>query len=158
MPDDPFYAALIWGAGGSIICAVAGGLLTKLTPWYFNLKKPKWKPPDFAFGPIWTVIFILLTMAIAYGWAAASDAQRPFIFWTLIVNGILNMAWSALFFTLKRPDWAMIEVVLFWLSIVAVIYALGSASTFAAILVLPYLAWVTAASVLNYQIIQLNRA
>jgi translocator protein len=158
MPDDPFYRALIWGGAGCLVAAVAGGLLTRLTPWYFNLKKPSWKPPDWAFGPIWTTIFILVALAIAYAWQAAGDAQKPAIIAALAANLALNVAWSAVFFTLKRPDLAMAELVLFWLSIVALIYVLGSVSPLAGVLLLPYLIWVTTAGFLNYSIIQLNRA
>lgn len=158
MPDDPFYQALIWGGAACLVAAVAGGLLTRLTPWYFNLRKPSWKPPDWAFGPIWTAIFILITLAVAYAWDAAGPEWRPRILIALAVNLVLNMAWSAFFFTMQRPDLAMIELVAFWISIVALIYVLGMASALAAALLIPYLVWVTAAGRLNYDIIRLNRA
>jgi translocator protein len=158
MPDNPFYAALIWAAGGCFIVALAGGLATRMSPWYYALKQPSWKPPDWAFGPIWTTIFALGAVAIAYAWTAAGETQRTAILTVLIVNGLLNIAWSPLFFLLKRPRWAMIELVLFWLSIVGLIFVLGSASSMAALLLLPYLAWVTTAGLLNYRIIRLNPA
>jgi translocator protein len=158
IPDDPFYAALLWGGIACVLAAVAGGLLTRLTPWYFNLRKPSWKPPDWAFGPIWTGIFILIALAIAFAWAAASPEWQPRILIALAVNLVLNISWSAFFFTMQRPDLAMIELVAFWISIVALIYVFAQASALAAILLLPYLAWVTAAGFLNYRILELNRA
>ncbi len=158
MPDDPFYQALLWGGIGCVIVAIAGGVLTRMSDWYYNLRKPSWKPPDWAFGPIWTTVFTCIAFAIAYAWAAASGSHRSLIIVALVVNGILNIGWSPIFFLLKRPDLAMIELLLFWLSIVALIVVLGSASSTAALLLLPYIAWVTTAGFLNYRIITLNRA
>jgi translocator protein len=158
LPSDPFYAALLWGGIGCIVVAVAGGLLTRMSDWYYNLRKPSWKPPDWAFGPIWTVVFTCIAFATAYAWAAASEPQRPMIVAALLVNGILNMAWSPLFFMMKRPDLAMIELMFFWLSIVVLIVVFGAVSSTAALLLLPYIAWVTTAGFLNYRIIRLNRA
>jgi translocator protein len=147
--------------GGSMFClvlAVAGGLLTKLTPWYDALLKPSWKPPDWSFGPIWLVVFSLLAGAIGHAWSGADAAQKSLMLWVLAINGILNIAWSGIFFVMKNPPLAFAELVAFWLSIVAVIYVLGNISSIAGLLLLPYLAWVTAAGLLNYQIVRLNRA
>jgi translocator protein len=157
MPTNPFYIALIAGTAFCIVLAVAGGLLTQLSPWYYSLKQPKWKPPDWAFGPVWTSIFVCLTIAIAYAWDAANQEQRSMILWSLGVNGVLNIAWSALFFTLKKPALAFMELIFFWFSILAVIFVFGGASRFAGYLVLPYIIWVTTAGVLNFQIVRLNR-
>jgi translocator protein len=155
---SPFTQVLLVGAAFCIVLAVAGGLLTKLTPWYDALRKPTWKPPDWSFGPIWTIVFGLLTLAIAYAWTSADAGQRTMMVWVLAINGILNIAWSGIFFVMKNPSLAFAELVAFWLSIVAVIYVLGSISTTAGLLLIPYLAWVTAAGLLNFQIIRLNRA
>jgi translocator protein len=140
------------------VLAVAGGLLTRLTPWYDALRKPSWKPPDWSFGPIWTIVFGLMTFAIAYAWTAGDASQRRLMILVLAINGILNIAWSGIFFVMKNPSLAFAELVAFWLSIVAVIIVMGSISTTAGVLLIPYLAWVTAAGLLNYQIVRLNRA
>jgi translocator protein len=157
IPSNPFYAALLAGTAFCVVLAVAGGLLTQLSPWYYSLKQPRWKPPDWAFGPVWTTIFICLTVAIAYAWEAANSEQRSMILWSLGINGILNVAWSALFFTLKKPALAFAELILFWFSILGVIWVLGNASYLAGYLALPYIVWVTTAGVLNFQIVRLNR-
>ena len=158
MPETPFYQALLAGAAFCVVLAVAGGLLTKLTPWYDALRKPSWKPPDWAFGPIWTLVFICLTLAIAYAWEAASAGQRVTMLWALGINGALNIAWSGIFFVMKNPPLAFAELVVFWLSIAALVLVFGNMSRTAGLLLLPYILWVTAAGVLNLQIVRLNRA
>ena len=154
---SPFWAALAGGAAFCVVLAVAGGLLTRLTSWYHDLRKPAWKPPDWAFGPIWTVVFGFLSTAIAYAWTAEGSDHRTILV-ALAINGVLNMAWSGIFFTLQNPTAALVELFAFWLSILAVIWVFSAASSTAALLTLPYIAWVTAAGVLNFQIIRLNPA
>jgi len=142
-------AVLAMGAGG--------GLLTDLGPWYQSLVQPEWKPPDIAFGPVWTTIFVLAAIGGVLAWSAAeSIADRRLILTLFGVNAVLNLGWSALFFQLKRPDWALAELVLLWLSILALIVGLKRLSLAASLLVVPYLAWVTFAGVLNYAIVRLN--
>lgn len=158
IPETAFGQALFAGAIFCIVLAVAGGLLTKLTPWYHALRQPAWKPPDWAFGPIWTLVFICLTFAIAYAWEAATASQRVMMIWALGVNGVLNVVWSGIFFVMKNPTLAFVELVVFWLSILALIYVFGSVSSKAALFLLPYIFWVTTAGVLNFTIVRLNRA
>jgi translocator protein len=141
----------------AIACAVAGAVLTEIGPWYDGLKKPSWKPPDWAFGPVWTTIFVLTVIATALAWVAAAETgARPLIFWALAINTILNIAWSGIFFKMRRPDWALREVVLLWFSVLSLVLVLGSASLWAGILLLPYLLWVSTASYLNLRIVQMN--
>jgi tryptophan-rich sensory protein len=152
----------LWTLGGSalaaVIVAVAGGVLTETGQWYASLKKPSWKPPDWAFGPVWTVILILAAISAALAWEAGEGAgARSAILAVLIINSILNIAWSGIFFKMRRPDWALIEVAMLWLSILALILVLGSYSTAAGLLMVPYLIWVSIASFLNYRIVQMNK-
>ncbi|MFT3670527.1 TspO/MBR family protein [Aestuariivirga sp.] len=157
IPQDPFYAGLLGGALFCVVLAIAGGVLTRIGDWYHALRKPAWKPPDWAFGPIWTIVFFCLTFAIAHSWAAASLTQRPLLLVALAANGLLNIAWSGIFFMMRNPPLAFIELVIFWVSIVTVILVMSGISRTAVLLTLPYLAWVTTAGVLNYQIVRLNR-
>jgi tryptophan-rich sensory protein len=139
------------------VCAVAGGLLTEIGPWYESLRFPRLRPPNWVFGPAWTVIFLLIAASGVIAWEAASgSAQRILLITLFIINGALNVLWSPLFFKLRRPDWAFYELIPFWLSIVVLVVTLFQISTLAGALILPYLAWVTFAGWLNLRIVQLN--
>lgn len=141
----------------SFATAGVGGGLTDLGPWYFALQHPDWKPPDAAFGVIWTTVFTLCAFSAWLAWRAADTAaQRRRIGWLFGVNAILNIAWSALYFALQRPDWALFEVGFLWLSIVALIVGLWPLSHWASLLLVPYFVWVSIASVLNWQTVVLN--
>ena len=108
---------------------------------------------------MWTVILVLAAISAALAWDAAERhgcADRPCSpCWSS--TRILNIAWSGIFFKMKRPDWALIEVAMLWLSIVALIVVLGAHSTTAGLLMVPYLVWVSIASFLNYRIVQMNK-
>lgn len=145
--------AVIWISAVSVI----GQNLTDLGPWYQALKQPPWKPPDWSFGVIWTSVFVLIVVGGVLAWRKTlHPAQRVQIVALLAINSMLHMLWSLLFFTVKRPDWAMIELIFLWLSIAALILTFWKISRLAAILLLPYIGWVTIAGFLNYANVQLN--
>jgi translocator protein len=158
IPTSPFYQALVGGVLFCTMLAALGGWFTILSPWYYALRQPRWKPRDWAFGPVWTGIFICLSLAIAYAWDASNPAHRFSIMFAVGMNGALNMLWSLIFFAWRQPLLALVEVVFFWISIVALIYVLGSASKSATLLLMPYIIWVSIAAVLNYEIVRLNQA
>ena len=147
---------ILVAAGVAFVVALAGGLLTTTGPWYHALRRPAWKPPDWAFGPVWATIFTLTTVSAVMAWADATSSQRAALVAAYAVNAVLNIAWSGLFFRLRRPDWALVEVVFLWLSIAALILVTARISGIAALLLLPYLAWVAVAAVLNRAIVRLN--
>ena len=141
----------------SYTTAGIGGALTDLGPWYYSLRQPDWKPPDAAFGVIWTTIFTLCAISGWLAWQAANTrVLRLRVAILFGINAVLNMVWSALYFKLQRPDWAMVEVVCLWLSIGALIVGLWRLSRLASGLLIPYWVWVSVASVLNLQTIYLN--
>lgn len=148
---------IIVAALAAIFVATLGATMTELGPWYFALRQPAWKPPDALFGPIWTVMFALIALSGATAWRAAPDAAaREWLVAAFVANGFLNVAWSLLFFRLKRPDWALAEVVLLWLSIVVMIALARRHAPRAALMLVPYLVWVTLAAALNYEVVRLN--
>ena len=151
------WGPVLVAALAATLVAVVGGLLTELGPWYRGLVKPCWQPPDWLFGPAWTIIFTLTATAGVRTWAAAPDAgARRRIIMLFAVNGVLNAAWSLLFFRLQRPDWALAEVVVLWLSILSLVIVAGRYSRLSGWLLLPYLAWVSFAGVLNATVVRLN--
>ncbi len=141
----------------AILVGTTGGLLTDIGPWYRALAKPSWQPPDWLFGPVWTLIFTLTAIAFVVAWnGAATDRQRHQLARVFLANAVLNVVWSALFFALQRPGFALAEIVVLWLSIALMIAAAARASRPAGLLLVPYLAWVTFAAVLNAAIVRLN--
>ena len=152
MPTD------VWVAGGIALAqGIVGGALTWIGPWYKNLRKPSFQPPDWAFGPAWTTILALAAWASVVAWRAAdTSAERGDVLILFAVNGIFFLFWSPLFFFVKRPDWALVEVVFLWASVLALVIGLWPIAPLASLLVVPYLAWVTFASVLNRAIVRLN--
>lgn len=124
--------------------------------WYEGLAKPSWRPPNWLFGPAWTVLYI--TSAVA-GWMVWRKAGFAGAGPALAIYGgqlLLNAAWSGLFFGLRRMDIAFYEVLLLWLSIAATIIAFRAIDPDAALLLVPYLGWVTFASILNFTIWRMN--
>jgi translocator protein len=144
-------------AAAALAVALLGALMTDLGPWYAGLKQPAWKPPDAAFGPIWTTIFALAAAAGVIGWRRAPSRQhRERLLALFAANGFLNLLWSLLYFRLHRPDWSLVEVLLLWLSVLALIVQLARFARPAAWLLVPYLVWVAIAALLNWQTVQLN--
>lgn len=149
--------ALIVSIAVALFLGIAGGLLTEIGPWYRNLRRPRLNPPDWLFGPAWTIILGLATWSAAIAWEAAGSADEQRLVLLLFgANAVLHLLWSPLFFKLKRPDWALIEVLFLWASLVALVVGLAPISSKASMLIWPYLAWVTFASWLNWQIVRLN--
>lgn len=143
--------------GGVIFVAMAGGLLTEIGPWYYALRQPAWKPPDWAFGPAWTVIFGLIAYGSVMAWKAAPDSfDKTLLIAALLANGLLNIAWSFFFFSLRRPDWALVEIVFLWVSVALLIVLFSRHSGTASWLLAPYLVWVTFAASVNYGVVRLN--
>ena len=151
------WKPVLIAAAAAVLVAVLGALMTDLGTWYANLKQPPWKPPDWAFGPIWTTIFALAAAAGVIGWRRApTRAARDGLLALFAANGFFNVLWSLLYFRLHRPDWALYEVPLLWLSVLALIVLLARFAQSAAWLLAPYLAWVAIAATLNWQTVALN--
>ncbi len=145
-------------ATAAAICVAAlGATVTDLGPWYQALEKPGWNPPDVVFPIGWTLIYALITIAGITAWRAApTAAAAEWVLGLFALNGFLNISWSLIFFRLQRPDWALFELGLLWLSILAMIIVCGRFSKGAAALLVPYLVWVSFAGALNWAVVQLN--
>lgn len=150
----PIIFAVAW----AVLLGLGGGLLTTIGDWYRNLAKPSWQPPDWLFGPAWTIILGLAAWAFVLCWDAAEAAGQGWFLITLFcVNAVFHALWSPIFFTMRRPDWALIEVPFLWLSVLALSVFLREWSVLASWLIVPYLVWVSFAAVLNWKIVQLNK-
>ena len=142
VPRSSFWKRVLVAASVAIFIAVLGGTLTETGPWYQNLRKPSWQPPDWLFGPAWTVIFALATASAVHAWRNADNrSQRE---------------WVIALFALKRPDWALIEVGFLWLSILLPIIVFWRFAKPASLYLLPYLLWVSFAAFLNLTVVRLN--
>jgi benzodiazapine receptor len=151
------WRAILVAAAAGIVVAGTGMTLTDPGPWYQGLREPSWKPPDAAFGVIWTTIFALAAAAGVVAWRRArTPSGRQWILALFAINGFLNVLWSLIFFKLRRPDYAMVEVAFLWASILSLIIALYRRSVLASGLLVPYLVWVSIAAVLNYEVVVLN--
>ena len=151
------WRPVLAAAAAAMFVAGLGALTTELGPWYYRLHKPAWQPPDWLFGPVWTAIFSLAALAgILYWNDRTLRNDRLQIVAAFALNAFLNTLWSLLFFRLKRPDWALLEVGFLWLSVAFLIVLLARGSRVAPWLLVPYLVWVGFAAVLNWKIVELN--
>jgi tryptophan-rich sensory protein len=157
LPARRRWVPVVAAALCALFVAGLGGAVTDLSPWYYGLRQPAWKPPDLWFGPVWTLIFSLAAISGVLAWRnAARRADRIKVLALFAVNAVLNVGWSLLFFRLHRPDWSLIEVVALWLAIAVMMFALAPLSRLASALLLPYLLWVSFAATLNLAVVRLN--
>jgi len=156
--DSGRTAEIIVAAAAIMAVAFAGGTMTEVGEWYESLNFPRLRPPNWLFAPAWTTIYLLTAAGAVIGWEHAKNAEaRSRLIAVLAVNGVLNVLWSPLFFKLRRPDWALYELLAFWLSVLALVIELSRLSSLAGWLVAPYLGWVTFAGWLNWRVVQLNK-
>ncbi|MCH9627932.1 MAG: Tryptophan-rich protein TspO [Chlamydiales bacterium] len=146
-----------------LVCALAlvfsveliGGLFTaqSVSTWYPTLNKPIGTPPSWVFGPVWTILYILMALSLYFVWRQKGSLGAYFC-WGLQL--FLNLIWSLLFFTLQNPLLGLIDICALWLAIVATLIACARYSYWASILLVPYLIWVSYALFLNAMIYVLN--
>lgn len=136
--------------------AAAMGAIFRPGAWYEQLAKPSWRPPNWLFAPVWTLIYLTIAVSGWLVWREAGLAEGALPLAIYLVQLLLNAAWTPLFFGLHRPDLAFVDIVLLWLSIIATMMAFHPVSQTAAFLLLPYLLWVTFAAALNFSIWRLN--
>ncbi len=151
------WTPVVVGIVAAVAVATLGGLATDIGPWYRDLHKPSWQPPDWLFGPVWTTIYALVVIAGVRSWRRANDTvEKEWLTVLFAGNAFVNVLWSLLFFRLHRPDWALLEVGVLWSSVLALTVVLLRRDRGGGLLMLPYLAWVSFASFLNLTIVVLN--
>ena len=143
-----------------ILCELAGVLgsipnIKSIPRWFSKIRKPRFQPPNWVFGPVWTLLYLLMgvSLYLVVGSAGWSSVAVLVFFLQLI----LNLAWSWIFFGLKKPGFAFFELAVLWIVImwnIAVFYPISHGASY---LLAPYILWVSFAAVLNYSIWRLNR-
>lgn len=134
---------------GSVFTAPA------ITGWYAGLNKPVFSPPNWLFGPAWTVLYILMAYGLYLVWAAGGPKAKTAMGF-FGIQLLLNSLWSIFFFGLKSPGLALVEIIVLWVMILLTILKFLKVSRTAGYLLLPYLAWVSFASILNLAVFRLN--
>jgi translocator protein len=147
-----------------IAIAQAAGLIgtyftfDAIPTWYASLTKPSFSPPNWVFGPVWTVLYTLMGVAASFAWdkrhSKTNAARGMKWYWTQLA---LNALWSPIFFGWQRMDIALVVIVLMWVAIIFTIREFWKVRPWLGIALLPYLAWVSFATVLNFTLWQLNK-
>lgn len=131
--------------------------LKEITTWYVTLVKPSWTPPNWAFGPIWTTLYVLIGISLYLVWKQGLDRIEVRIaLLVFAVQLILNVVWSLVFFGTHNIFGGLVLVILLWISILANIIVFYRISKPGGLILIPYLIWVTIASYLNYIVFVLN--
>jgi benzodiazapine receptor len=141
-----------------LVGAVAGMFTSSgVNGWYAVANKPWFNPPNWIFAPVWTSLYVLMGIALFLVWKSESaNSLKQTALVLFAIQLLLNFFWSFIFFKLQQPGWAFAEIVLMWLMILLTILWFGKISSTAAWLLVPYICWVSFASVLNYSIWKLN--
>ena len=145
-----------------VVCQLAGVVGSVFTTpsiptWYAALQKPGFTPPNWIFGPVWTTLFVLMGIAAFIVWNKGLDKEGVKAALVLfIIQLLLNMLWSFLFFTLHSPLYAFVEIIILWLAILLTMVKFFPISRAAGYLLLPYILWVSFAAVLNFTLFRLN--
>jgi tryptophan-rich sensory protein len=130
--------------------AIAGMFTSQAVPvWYASLNRPSFSPPNWVFGPVWTSLYILLGISFFLIWKEKASKERDLAIKIFSIQMLLNFAWSFLFFYFNLIGVALTEIILLWTSIAAMMYLFYKIKPFAAYLNIPYLLWVSFATILN---------
>jgi len=142
----------------TLVIGFAGSFFTSssVNDWYTTLNKPIFNPPNWLFGPVWTLLFILIGLSFYFVWIENFGKQKKIAIGIYSFQLILNLLWSFLFFGLKKPFLALIEIFFLWMVIITNLIMFYKISKKAGLLLIPYLLWVTFAAILNLFIFVLN--
>jgi translocator protein len=131
--------------------------VTGVESWYQTINKPSWNPPSWIFAPVWTSLYVMMGIGLYLVWKSdSSEVLKKTAISLFAVQLILNFFWSFIFFNQQQPGWALVEIIAMWIFILLTIFAFAPVSKPAAWLLVPYICWVSFATVLNYTIWQLN--
>lgn len=153
------FFKLVIAIGISELTGIIGSIFTvsAIPNWYAGLVKPALNPPAWVFGPVWTILFVLIGISVFLIWKKGLQQKNIKIALSIFIGQlILNTLWSIIFFGLNSPGWALVDIVLLWLAIIWTILVFYKISKPATYLLVPYILWVSFAVYLNYVIWILN--
>jgi len=146
----------------SILIAQAAGIIgsfftaSSVRTWFVDLVKPAWNPPSWLFGPVWITLYTLMGLSAYIVWQNRDVPGAKLALSIYAVQLALNALWSILFFGLRNPGLAFLEIIVLLVFIIVTTVLFWKINTWAGVLLLPYIAWVSFATFLNYSIWQLN--
>ncbi len=143
------WLALTFSASLTAVFVKTGG-------WYEQLVKPAWNPPDWIFGPVWTVLYIMMAIAAWLVWQRGGWRQQRRALTLYLVQWALNVLWTPLFFGLQRPGLAFAEILFLLVAIIATLIAFWRVRRPAALLLIPYALWAAFATALNFTLWRMN--
>ncbi|MDZ4788697.1 MAG: TspO/MBR family protein [Blastochloris sp.] len=140
------------------LAAAVGGWATSSSvgTWYLALNKPSWTPPSWLFGPMWTTLYLMMAVSAWLVWQRRTEQPVRLALQVFLFQLIINACWSPIFFGMRRPDLGFFWIALLWVWIVITIVLFKKVSPLAALLLVPYLIWVSIAQALNFSIWRLN--
>ncbi len=157
MTKSQFLKLIVAIAVPLSIGAFAGMFTSEAIPgWYASLNRPSFNPPNWIFGPVWTLLYLLMGVSLYHIWKQEKSRERNMAMLIFIVQLVLNFAWSFIFFYFNYIGLALVEISLLWLSIVAMLVMFYKIKHLAAYLNIPYLMWVSFATALNLGYFLLN--
>lgn len=138
--------------------AIAGMFTAEAIPeWYASLNRPSFNPPNWVFGPVWTCLYILLGISMFLIWKQKASKERNLAIFVFLIQLILNFGWSFIFFYFNLIGLALLEIILLWISIVIMLVSFYKIKPMAAYINIPYLLWVSFATILNAAYYFLNQ-
>ena len=143
----------------SQLAGIIGSVFTanSVRTWYVDINKPDFNPPGWIFGPVWITLYTLMGLAAYLVWKNRADSHiAKYATILFFVHLAFNTLWSILFFGLRNPAWAFFEIIILWLMILALIALYYQVNKTSALLLVPYILWVSFAAVLNFYIWRLN--
>jgi len=140
------------------LAGIIGSLFTtsSIPTWYATLIKPSFNPPNWIFAPVWIFLYLLMGISFYLIWIKSNNPNFSFLMSVFLLQLVLNAFWSIIFFGLKSPLFAFVEIIVLWLTILICIILFFRISKISSYLLIPYILWVTFAAVLNFAIWKLN--
>ena len=138
-----------------VALAASMGLWASPDGWYASLRKPSFNPPDAVFGPVWTLLYLMIAVA---AWRVVRRGPPQYVIALWCLQLALNAAWSPIFFGAHETGWALADILALWVLVGSTTWVFWRADRIAGLLMIPYWAWITFATALNASIWQLNAA